>query len=349
MSAQLGKKASQQASPLHNISRQLFQRVPPIPAGISLVGKTALVTGANVGLGLECARHFLQLGPPKLLIMAVRSLEKGEKAASGLRAEFPAANIQVWQLDLACFRSVQAFSSRCNSEIDDRLHVAVLNAGLAKMRFERAADEGHGTPREFTTQVNYLSTALLALLLLPKLKPSTASPEPGRLSIVTSDAALGCKLEDPGATTKILDSIDQPKGYDGYQQYCRSKLLATMFAARLAELTDPTEVIINCSNPGATKGTGFLDGVDSWLVNTVMSMLYSILGRTAADASRIYVHSALVLGRESHGSFTDWRINAWPVVMYTEVGRQLGERVWNETIEELAFAGVDEVIKGLEH
>lgn len=203
MSVQLEKQAPSQAGFLYNARRQLFQSVPPVPSAIDLVGKTALVTGFNVGLGLECARHFLKLRSSRL-IMAVRSLQKGEAVAVSLRAEFPDAEIEVWQLDMESFRSVQAFAARCEQELD-RLHVAVLNTALGKLKFERTRERCH---RETTIQVNYLSTALLAILLIPKMKPSASSSGPGRLSIITSDASLGSSLmilTKVGSSTQSID------------------------------------------------------------------------------------------------------------------------------------------------
>ena len=306
MSSQLENKASFQASFFGNFWKQTCFSVPPIPADIDLVGKTALVTGSNTGLGLACARHFLKLRP-HLLVMAVRSLQKGEAAAAGLRTEFPRATIEIWELDMGSNRSIQAFAARCERELD-RLHVAVLNAGVGKMKFERVEEGGR---REKTIQVNYLGTALLALLLLPKMRPSSSTDPlgPGRLSIITSDAALGTKI-DCADQTNLLDSLDRPEGFDGFTQYCRSKLLITMFCARLAEAVDSNDIIVNCCNPGPVKGTDFLSNVDSWVIKAVFGFLHAIMGRTVIDGARIYVHSALVLGQESHGSFTDWTIRA---------------------------------------
>lgn len=304
MSVHLEKEAPFQASFVHNIWRQLFQSVPPIPPDINLEGKTALVTGSNVGLGLECTRQFLQLRPSRL-IMAVRSLQKGEAAAKSLREEFPGAKIDVWPLDMASYSSVHAFAARCEQELD-RIHVAVLNAALGKLKFERTEEKPQ---HETTLQVNYLSTALLAILLIPKMKPSPSSPEPGHLTFITSDASLGVKLAGSGQI-RFLDSMDQPETFRGFQQYATSKLLVTMFGARLADMIDSDEVIINCCNPGAVKGTAFLRDVDSWVVKAVMGLLWSTLGRTLVNGARVYVHSSLVLGKESHGSFTDFLIRA---------------------------------------
>jgi len=303
MSAHLEKKASSQAS-FFAVIRRLFHSIPPIPSDITLAGKTALVTGANVGLGLECCRDFLKLRPARL-IMAVRSLKKGDAAAQSLRADFPDTEIDVWEVNLVSFASVQAFAARCDKELD-RVDVAVLNAGFGTAKFARAEE---GRRRELTLQVNYLSTALLALLLLPKMRPTVSSPDPGRLTIVSSDAALGMKLKDPGSGT-ILDSLDKPERFSGFLQYSYSKLLITMFTTKLAQVVDPAEVIINSCNPSATKGTGFLVNIESVFVKALMGAWMSFMGRTTVEAARAYVLSSLVLGKESHGSFTDWEIRA---------------------------------------
>jgi NAD(P)-dependent dehydrogenase (short-subunit alcohol dehydrogenase family) len=139
------------------------------------------------------------------------------------------------------------------------------------------------------------------------MKPSASSSGPGRLSIVSSDSSLGIKLKDPGEAG-LLDSLDRPEQFNSFQQYATSKLLITMFGARLAEIVSPDDVIINSCNPGATKGTGFLNNNDSWLIKMIFGLVLGILGRTAEDASRIYVHASLILGKKSHGSYTDWLV-----------------------------------------
>jgi NAD(P)-dependent dehydrogenase (short-subunit alcohol dehydrogenase family) len=304
MSAQLKQQASYEATFAHNFRKQMFSRVPAIPTRTELAGKTVLVTGANAGLGFEAVRNFLNLRP-NLVIMGVRSMAKGEAAAAALRREFPDARIEVWELDMESFRSVQAFAARAESELD-RIHVAVLNAGLAKVEFERV-DEGGC--HEVTIQVNYLATALLSFLLLPKLRPTTSSSEPGRLSIVNSGASLGLSLETP-VNGRLLESFDQPEKFDGFNQYGLAKLMLMMFVAKLAQTINPKEVIVNCTDPGATKGTEFFRDVNSWIMSVALRAFVGLIGRRVTDASRIYLHSSLVLGEESHGSWTDWIIRA---------------------------------------
>ncbi|KAK8100422.1 NAD(P)-binding protein [Apiospora kogelbergensis] len=361
MSAQLEKEAAAMAGFAHAFRRQMFNSVPPIPEEIDLVGKTVLVTGSNVGLGLECARHFLRLRP-SLLIMAVRSLSKGEAAAEGLRAEFPAANIEVWELDMASFHSVRAFAERCaqNLPLEQggqkwRLHAAVLNAGLAAFDFTRV-DEGRC--RETMLHVNYLATALLAILLLPIMKPSPTEPSsspktsPGRLTLIGSDSALNATLSDPGEGVGIIDHLDRDRepaaGFEGYAQYGDVKLLLTMFVARLAsDFVSDNDVVVNVSNPGPTWGTELISKDGPLAARLFTGALFRVLGRSPADAARTYVHSNLVLGKESHGSYTEWLVRPWPPTMYTEEGRRLGERLWDETMAELRFAEIEELLKGL--
>jgi NAD(P)-dependent dehydrogenase (short-subunit alcohol dehydrogenase family) len=159
---------------------------------------------------------------------------------------------------------VEGFAARAERELN-RLHVAVFNAGLGKLKFDRVEEGGC---HEVTIQVIYLATALLSFLLLPKLRPTTSSPEPGRLTIVNSGASLGLSLEDPGHG-RLLDSFDRAEKFDGFGQYGLSKLLVMMFVAKRAQTINPKEVIVNCTDPGATKGTAFFRNVNSWIISTV--------------------------------------------------------------------------------
>lgn len=75
-----------------------------------LTNKVAIVTGANQGLGYECARQFLGLHLSHL-VLAVRSLSKGEAAAASLKKQYPKVNVEVRVLDMANYDSIQTFVS----------------------------------------------------------------------------------------------------------------------------------------------------------------------------------------------------------------------------------------------
>lgn len=105
-----------------------------------LSGLTAVVTGSNVGLGYETVAHLMRMKASRI-IMAVRSIEKGEKAKAELlarRGDY-AGSLQVWELDMASFDSVKAFASRCKQDLD-RIDMTILNAGMATLAWRTTKD-----------------------------------------------------------------------------------------------------------------------------------------------------------------------------------------------------------------
>ena len=309
MSSHLEDSASWVASFPGTVWKQVFHRVPKIPPHINLSGKTALVTGATGGLGLEAARQLLLVRASRLILTA-RTQSKGQTAAAELQSAFPMADIRVWTLEMESYDSVRRFAERCQAELD-RLDVVILNAGMGRTSFVRAGD---GAGRESSLQVNYLSTALLTILLLPILRRKAVAiaapgdtPSPGRLTVVGSDMALGVKMEEPAGS--ILDAVDSPVGFDGMDQYAKTKLFLIMLVAKLADAVSQEDVIVNVVNPSGVRGTDLLrDSEGQYAVRVIMYFIYLILGRNLNDGTRQYLHSALVLGKESHGSFGDWQI-----------------------------------------
>lgn len=119
------------------LKEQLFSTMlqPPIS---SLAGRTVVVTGSNVGLGLSAAVHLAKLNPARL-ILAVRNLEKGELAKAMVNeVSQTTAQIEVWELDLASFASVQAFGKRLNGL--ERLDILIENAAIATFGFDKTID-----------------------------------------------------------------------------------------------------------------------------------------------------------------------------------------------------------------
>lgn len=251
MSAQLQNEAAFESGMLGFVSRQWLKYRKPVPAGTSLAGQTAIITGANIGLGLETSRQLLQLGLSRLIV-AVRSESKGNEAAAGLRATFPNAAIEVWLVDMASYESVKSFANKC--ETLEHIDIAILNAGLQGGSYTCIEATGH----EQCVQVNYLSTALLSILLLPVLKNKRRnSARPPVLSIVTSDTAFWTSLK---SDKPIIPQLDTEEGYSESKQYTGTKLLEMFFVMKLAEQINPDEVLVNMVSPGFTGGTSLQRG-----------------------------------------------------------------------------------------
>lgn len=100
---------------------------------------TCIVTGANRGLGYATTSHLVRLGA-STVILAVRNVELGEQAKASLAKEHAGykGEIKVWQLDLASFESVRAFTHKI-SQLDD-LHILINNAGTSPFEWRRTID-----------------------------------------------------------------------------------------------------------------------------------------------------------------------------------------------------------------
>lgn len=108
----------------------------------SFEGQTAIVTGANAGLGREVVKHLVKLGASRV-ILAVRNTSKGEAAVEYVKQQTGRGScMEVWQLDMSSFESVKGFAKRAAAL--ERLDVVVANAGMWPTRFDLA--EGYEYP-----------------------------------------------------------------------------------------------------------------------------------------------------------------------------------------------------------
>jgi NAD(P)-dependent dehydrogenase (short-subunit alcohol dehydrogenase family) len=283
------------------IENQYKTKIRSPPTTTTFAGKTALITGSNTGLGYECARVMLDYGLSHLII-AVRSKEKGEAAAKQLQTCQRGAKIEVWLLDMLSYDSIQSFAKRCEGL--QHLDIAILNAGLASTQWKINQSTGHET----VFQVNYLSTALLSLLLLPTLKKATGTTgQTSHLSIISS--FLGCRSAFSNRDAKpLLASFDKLEGSFTLaavqERYNVSKTLSLMLTVKLGELVDPSDVIVNCLDPGYCKGTELSRDATGMLMKfMVATMQFVLAARTPEEGAWTYVDAVTAKGKESHGSF----------------------------------------------
>ena len=184
-----------------HILRSQFARLPY--PDYSFSGQTIIVTGANIGLGFEAANHFVRLGAEKV-ILAVRSLDKGEQAKTQIEERTGKRNVvDVWQLDLSSYESVRSFVKKAESL--QRIDVLLENAGMATGTWKIA--EGS----EMTITVNVYGTFLLALLMFPLLQRSGRRHNVlPRLTIVSSDIHHGVDFQE-GKQDDIVAALDDKK------------------------------------------------------------------------------------------------------------------------------------------
>ncbi|KAI1211147.1 NAD(P)-binding protein [Annulohypoxylon truncatum] len=343
MSQHLEHRAAFETHFIGFLYRQWLMYPKPWPKGTDLSGQTAIVTGSNSGLGFQAARQLCQLGLTHIIV-AVRSQARGDAAADKLRKEFPNSTVSVWLLDMASYDSIKAFVQRC--ETLPRIDITILNAGIRADVYRPHAVTNH----EIVFQINYLSTILLAILLLPVLKskksvnPATMPP---RLTIVTSDTAYWAPpFKSPGP---ILPQCDISENYVPMAAYPRSKLLQMFFVSKLAEYVDPDDVIINLSNPGLCGGTEFGSSANMGFVSrTIFTIFQGINGRNVSAGTNAILDAVVARGKETHGNYiSDWTIQPFPSCYYTKDGQILKEQIWEETLEEFNFVGVSKIIQDM--
>jgi NAD(P)-dependent dehydrogenase (short-subunit alcohol dehydrogenase family) len=173
-------------------------------------GRTAIVTGANSGLGFATARHLALHGAH--VVLAVRSEDKGRRAVAKIRAEAPKADVEVRLVDLADLDSVRAFAAA----YEDGLDLLVDNAGIMCPP-RRLSPQGH----ESQFAANHLGHFALTGLLLDRLR-SGSDP---RVVVVSSLAHGRGRIR--------FEDLTGAQQYSPYKFYAQSKLANLLFAAEL--------------------------------------------------------------------------------------------------------------------
>ncbi|KAI2642716.1 hypothetical protein GGS21DRAFT_486541 [Xylaria nigripes] len=336
---------SEKESPM---SRPVAQSVSPSASEGEVTGKTAIVTGANCGIGLACANQLLNRGLSKL-ILAVRDERKGAIAKKSLMSgrNDEVHTIEVWSLDYCSYDSIMNFVHRANGL--ENLDIVVLNAGVYRMPCVILPETGH----EEAIQVNYLSTALLAISLLPILSAKRRSEaKPGRLTMVSSSVAGWSRLKPREDGRPLLSSLDEQMGanaFDHHQQYCTSKLLGQLFLVELVHRVPPSVAIVNCVNPGLCYGSDLARDSEGTFMGFIARVIFRVFGRTCASGAQAIIDGGAVgHDMEVHGCYVDAGKPArFAPVVYTPEGRQMAEMLWQEMVKELSFAGVESIIKEL--
>ncbi|BCR91227.1 putative short-chain dehydrogenase/reductase family protein [Aspergillus chevalieri] len=318
---------------------------PKDPTDVSFARKTILLTGATSGLGYEAAIKFLNQGV-ETLIIGCRNVQRGDAVKTELekRTNRPDV-IRIWELEMSSFQSIKSFADRVDTELS-QLDVAVLNAGLWNRDYT-VSPEGW----EETLQVNTLSTALLAILLLPKLRDSSSISHPAHLTVVSSQ--LFCRVRPTHLRTdgSLLEHVNDRSNFSGPMQYAISKLLLEYMLKRAADRVrhenGTLPVIVNTVSPGfcaSSLGRQY----NRFHEQSMIWLEFKLFARTSEQGSRSLV-SATYQGAESHGRC--WRSDGYldesNALTTGMEGWQFQEKAWREILQVLVEqAGEVEEIVG---
>jgi NAD(P)-dependent dehydrogenase (short-subunit alcohol dehydrogenase family) len=246
-----------------------------------LSGKTAVVTGANSGLGYETARALAGKGAH--VVMACRDTNRAASAVIGIRRGQPGASVEAMALDLADLSSVRRFATALLA-VTPRLDILCNNAGIMAIPYRRTVD---GFEMQFGT--NHLGHFALTGLLLPAI---LSAPAP-RVVTVSSGVHVSGRLD--------FDKLHAEEGYSRWAAYSRSKLANLLSAYELQRKFE----IAGCSAISVAAHPGYaatnlqfagprLD--NSALRQTVMRLSNRLLAQTAAMGALPELYAATAPG-----------------------------------------------------
>jgi NAD(P)-dependent dehydrogenase (short-subunit alcohol dehydrogenase family) len=285
----------------------VFPTLPAIPDETTFAEKSILITGANIGIGFQCARSLLLLNA-STLYLAVRSVEKGYAAREALLSDKEIAAlsikpiIEIYELDLADYTKTVTFASKFTAEVK-KLDIAILNAGIFQV--------SHGlspSGNEYELQVNFLSNSLLALYLHPLLAQSGTPANPSVLTFVNSMAHALTYTKPPYPKTAdypggILTAFNAKESFSATTGYNISKIFALMWIREWSsKAPEPKHnVIINAVCPGYTQSN--LDNSMPFPLRHLLVGIRALIGRTTEQGGQAYI-LVLLVGQGSHGTIS---------------------------------------------
>jgi NAD(P)-dependent dehydrogenase (short-subunit alcohol dehydrogenase family) len=230
-------------------------------------GRTAVVTGANSGIGYRVARELARHGAH--VVLACRSERRGQAAVEQLVGEVPSARVTYRHLDLADLATVRAFAEGLPGE---RLDLLVNNAGVMALPYARTVDG-------FETQfgVNHLGHFALTGLLLPRLLGT-----PGARVVSVSSGLHAIANIDPG-------DLNSERRYGRWIAYGRSKTANLLFIHELARRLRAagSDVVAAAAHPGYA---------DTNLQTGLLRLGNRLIAQSAAAGALPVLHAATAAG-----------------------------------------------------
>jgi NAD(P)-dependent dehydrogenase (short-subunit alcohol dehydrogenase family) len=199
-------------------------------------GKRVIVTGANSGTGQEAARRLAEAGAH--VIMAVRTVAKGDQARAGILARHPGASLEVRRIDLADLASVREFSDGLLADATP-VDLLVNNAGVMAPPTRMTTADGF----ELQFGSNFLGPFALTLRLLP-LVLAAAAP---RVVTMSSGVANFGRIR--------FDDLEWERRYSANSAYSQSKLADLMMTLHLAAVAAERDwdLMSVAAHPGFTR------------------------------------------------------------------------------------------------
>ncbi|MDF1576466.1 MAG: oxidoreductase [Bacteroidales bacterium] len=285
-----------------------------------LSGKIIVVTGGNSGLGYESVKAFAGKGAE--VVLASRSMEKGEAAKADILKELPEGNIRVMQLDLGDLKSVRNFASAFK-KVYKKLDVLLNNAGIMMTPYFTTKDGFEGQ-----LGTNHLGHFALTGLLLDLLLATQGS----RLVNVSSGAHRNGEMDFSNL------QFENGKGYKPMKAYGRSKLSNLLFSYELQRKLEAArkDTIAVAAHPGVAM-TNLARYLESRFLYKIMFPLFKLLAQDQSMGALPQIRASVdpeVKGAQYYGPGGNRELKGYPVLVESSEASYKPDdaaRLWEES------------------
>lgn len=294
--------------------------------GVDLTGRTAIVTGASSGIGVETARALAAAGAT--VTLAVRNTTVGDRVAAEIRDGTGNPNVDVGAVDLGDLASVAAFVRAWTGPLD----ILVNNAGVMAVPELRMSPSGH----ELQFATNHLGHFALTV----GLHDALAAADGARVVSVSS----GGHLRSP----VVFDDIDYVfRDYNPFSAYGQSKTANVLFAVEASRRWADDGITSNALMPGAIFDTRLGRHVDAGHAASAMKQLTLKTVEQGAATSVLLAASPLLDGiggryfedcNEAHVVDRRGAPGTGGVARYAVDSANAG-RLWHVSLQMLELAG----------
>ncbi len=247
--------------------------------------KSIIITGANSGIGFECAMQMAKLAPNDQIILACRNVQAGNEAVQKIKQKTNHKNLICLPLNLASLQSVRDFKTAFLKLPGPAITALVNNAGLQNISKTAYTKDGF----EITFGTNHLGGFYLTLLLLPYIEKN------GSITFTASDThdpATKTGIEPPVFTTgkelAFTKETSEKENIVGQRRYSTSKLCNVLTTYVLHERLADKNIRVNAFDPGLTPGTGLAKSYPAplrFVWNNIMPMMRYFRKNTNSPAT----------------------------------------------------------------
>jgi len=212
-----------------------------------------IITGANSGIGFQCALHLAKIAPKEQIILACRNEKSANEAIAKIKKITGHTHLKFIPLELSSFQSIKGFRELILNDENNKIIAIYNNAGIQIIDKTQYTLDGI----ESTFGVNHLGPFYLTLLLLPFMEShaSITFTSSGTHDPFQKTGIAPPVYKDALSLVNPVETSENPN-IVGQRRYSTSKLCNILTVYELQNRLSNTFIRVNAFDPGMVPGTG---------------------------------------------------------------------------------------------